>query len=662
MALNKHGRHIAELPISTESLTWLLVSLVMVIAPHAGRMPLWITGTFILCGAWRYMAQLRGWHLPGKWMLLFLAASAAAGIVSVYHTLFGRDAGVAMLIVMLSLKLLEMRSSRDSMLAAFLGFFLVVTNFLYTQTILTGLYMMLVLIVLIATLIAIQYSGERLLPRAKMKMAAILLMQALPLALVLFVLFPRVNGPLWGLPKDAFGGITGLSDSMSPGSISRLIQSGDVAFRVVFDGPLPKEDQRYWRGPIFWDYDGRTWRNSRNAIANIEDITSTGSSVSYTVTLEPQDQRWLFALDMPTSIPANTVLTKDFQLLAPEKITQRKQYHLTSSLEYRAGLSEDAFGLKRGLRLPANGDPRSRELASRWRRESVSNWDIVLKALTMFRNEPFVYTMRPPLLGGDPIDGFLFDTRRGFCEHYAGSFVFLMRAAGVPARVVTGYQGGEYNALGNYLVVRQSDAHAWAEVWLKDRGWVRVDPTAAVSPLRIEQGITAALPEAAVDIPFMLRHDTAWLRRLRLSLDTINNQWNQWVLSYTPERQVSLWSRLGLGIPSWRELAEALVASVVAIMLVMALLLLRGRSKRQLDEIQRLYFKFCSKLARAGFVRGESEGPLDFSARVISMRPDLKQSVMAITNIYTGLRYGRAQAETLRQLREAIRQFRVQRT
>jgi hypothetical protein len=315
--------------------------------------------------------------------------------------------------------------------------------------------------------------------------------------------------------------------------------------------------------------------------------------------------------------------------------------------------------LRRALQLPERGNPEVRALARRLRAEAPSDTALVQRVLRLFHEEEYAYTLTPPLLGNDGIDEFLFRTRRGFCEHYAGAFTFLMRAAGIPARVVTGYQGGEFNRLGNYLIVRQSDAHAWSEVWLAGQGWVRVDPTAAVAANRIEQGIASALP-IGEPLPFFVRTDVEWLKQLRLRWDTLNNQWNQWVLGYNQERQIGLFARLGFGIVSWQELAWGLVIGVGVLLGVFAALTLRAARKPRADEVQALYLRFCAKLARAGVVRLATEGPLDFAARVRAARPELAAAVDSVTRPYVQLRYSaHASGETLKQFKSRVQAFKA---
>ncbi|MDP2784099.1 MAG: DUF3488 and transglutaminase-like domain-containing protein [Sulfurimicrobium sp.] len=638
-------------------LAWLLASLALAIAPHLEHMPLWVGPLCLALGLWRLAITRSNERLPKKWLLFLLAAAASAGIFSHYHTLFGRDAGVALLVVMSVLKLMEIKTLRDTMVVIFLSYFLVITSFLYSQAIPTALYLLLVVLVTTATMIGYNDVNNGLSVRPRLRLAGTLLAQAVPLMLVLFVFFPRV-GPLWGLPKDAHAGMTGLSDSMSPGTISQLIRSEAIAFRVKFDGPPPHKNLRYWRGPVLWDYDGRTWSTRQPLDGTPAQLVPLGKAVNYTVTLEPHNQRWLFALDLPAALPPGSSAGGDLQILAQVPVQQRLRYSLASYTQYRLDLDLDpgAKESARALRLPARANPQALELAARWRDTLKNPQAIVNQALGMFRNEAFVYTLNPPLLGQQAVDDFLFKTRRGFCEHYAGTFVFLMRAAGIPARVVTGYQGGEMNPLGDYLIVRQSDAHAWAEVWLEKQGWVRIDPTGAVSPDRIESGIAAALPGAELP-PALLQLDAEWLRRTRLSWDLLNNNWNQWVLGYGQERQSRFLSRFHTALASWQGMAVAMVTGIAALLLGIALWMLWHTPRHGHDPVRAAYEKFCARLARRGIARSPHEGPADFAVRATLMRPDLARQIDLITQLYIKLRYERHGAAA-RDLKQAVSRFR----
>ncbi|MCW5622962.1 MAG: DUF3488 domain-containing transglutaminase family protein, partial [Burkholderiales bacterium] len=634
----------------------LLGAMAAVIAPHAGRLPAWLMLLVGACLLWQAAATARSWKPLSRWLLALLSIASTVSIIAAFGPLPAREGSVALLALMAGLKCLELHSARDAHVATFLAYFLIVTHFLYAQDALLALYMLGVLAWLLATSIAFQDRNRSMAPRRIVRFAALVLAAAAPVALVLFLLFPRVQGPLFGSSTSMAGGTSGLSGRMTPGDISDLGLSEEVAFRVEFRGSQVKPGELYWRGPTLWDFDGRSWYASAQAGEIAARYEQGSREVAYRMTLEPHRRRWLFALDVPVVIPAEASLTADLQLRAAQPVRQRMRYEMRSHLNYRVGMHEPPRVLQRALRLPEGFNPRTMALAQELRERSTDAGSIVVAALELFRTQPFSYTLAPPPLGRDSVDEFLFDSRRGFCEHYASAFTVLMRAAGVPARVVTGYQGGEQNRLGDYLVVRQSHAHAWTEVWLENRGWVRVDPTTAVAPARVETGSSARWIEEG-------RHALApagalaALFDLRQLLDSMAKSWNEWVLDYSPQRQRNLLRDLGLGHPSWPTLGLLMVGLVAFVIGMVALLNLSDLRPRQHDPVQRAYRRFCAKLARIGCVRQPHEGPIDFAQRVARLHPPLAEPVQHITDVYVRLRYAAPAASTATELRALVRGF-----
>jgi len=642
--------------IGSRDILWLSAGFLFASLPHLLRMPVWISALTIGIAGGRLL-QLRLRSKPSaKWLLVLIAIAASAGILLQYRTLFGRDAGVALLVVMLALKLLETRTQRDGMLLGFLGCFLLVTNFLHSQTIPTAAYMLGCAWLLVASLIGMQFTGAWPGWRQPVRRAGVLILQGIPLMLVLFLLFPRVQGPLWGLPQDAYAGLSGLSDTMSPGSLNSLILSDAVAFRAAFSGKIPEPKDLYWRGPVLWDYDGKTWTAPR-IVQRTNDLPDNGAQIDYTVTLEPHNKRWLFALEFPGLRPPRSVATRDMQLLSITPVRSRMRYDMVSSIGTAYGADDDQSLLARNLRLPADTNPKTHGFALELRKKFPDDRNLVADVLTRFRNENFVYTLSPPLLGEHPVDEFLFETRRGFCEHYASAFTVLMRAAGIPARVVTGYLGGEVNPVGEYILVRQADAHAWVEIWLESTGWVRVDPTAAVSPARVERGIASALPRSD-PLPMFVRGDFALLQRMRLTLDSVTYTWNQWVLGYTPDRQRRLLSYFGFSEATWRTLAFILMFCAGVAVLIGAFFALRDLRGGREDPVKKIYGRFCRKLARRGLQRDAAEGPGVFARRAGQQRPELAQAVAEITALYVALRYGgESGPERVQAFKKRVRAF-----
>ncbi len=634
----------------------LIACILLVSAPHAEHLPLWVSAICSALLAWRAYLTWSGNPLPPRWLLLVVTLACVLAIAATFRTLFGREVGVTLLILLAALKLLEIRAVRDVTVLIYLSCFVIITNFFYSQSIPTALFMLVTLLVIMATWVHLQTGTLAFKPR--LRIAGVLLLQAIPLSLIIFVLFPRVQGPLWGMPQDAYAS-SGLSDSMAPGSLSKLSLSDAVAFRVVFNGKEPSRDQMYWRGPVLWDFDGTSWKRGRNATLQRPVLTDATTPVDYTVTLEAHNKPWLFVLDMPAKISIPADLAPDFQVLSRTPVNARTRYSATSLLSYRANLGEPPQQLQRALALPPGYNPQARKLAAEWRTRSDSDMALVQTALDYFNRNGFEYTLEPPLLGTNSVDDFMFTTKKGFCEHYAGSFVFLMRAAGLPARVVTGYQGGEYNDLGGYYVLHQYDAHAWAEVWLQDRGWVRIDPTAAISPARIQSGLNAALPDNAT-LPFFARTQSPFLLKLRFNLDALTNQWNQWVLGYNTERQFAFLTRLGMEDITWKKLAINMLSGVALLVGIFTLLMLRRLSVRQTDAVQALWLKACRKLEKAGLPRAPHEGAMDYAARIAAARPELTEEIYDLAARYASLRYGgEAEKDGLAAFRNAVRAFKL---
>ncbi len=625
----------------------LIASSLLVLAPHAAHLPLWVS---LLCGAtlaWRAAVTLLGRRMPANVILVPIAAAAMFGVLQSYHTLLGRDAGVAMLVLLVAFKMLEMHARRDLFVVVFLCYFLVLTNFFYSQTIPTALLMLASLVALLATQLSFQLTGAVPPLRTRLWMGAKLLGLALPLAGAAFVLFPRIEGPLWGMPDDRHSAKSGLSDTMAPGQMSNLAQSEDVAFRVKFDGPVPAQAQLYWRGPVLGSYDGRTWtrvRPSRHMRPQPLSLSVGGKPVGYQVTLEPSNTRWLFALEMPRAMPElpghGVTLSGALEFQSLDPIGERVRYDLVSFPHY--SLQPDASPVDgQWLMLPYGLNPRARAAGQALASEPDPARRVAA-VLRQFTEGGFVYTLQPPLLPGkDAIDDFLYGTRAGFCEHYAGAFVFLMRSAGVPARVVTGYQGGDMNPIDGYLTVRQSDAHAWAEVWLPRRGWVRVDPTAAVAPERVQRSLARALPPPA---PFgfeglgrLLQPDPDSLPgRIRYLVGAVNNGWNQWVLNYTPQRQQHLVQRLQEGLSHWQSLA------LIAMLCALLFLVRKFSQRRKADPVDALYSVLCQRLGQLGLPRAPDEGPTAYAQRLAAadLAPETGAAATEFLRRYSAYRYG----------------------
>jgi transglutaminase-like putative cysteine protease len=614
---------------------------------------------FLVVVAWRAWISWAALRSPPRWFMWGVTLAATYGTFLTYGRIFGREAGVTLLIIMAALKLLEIRNQRDVTLSIYLGFFLVMTNFLFSQTIPLGLYMLACVWIFVAALVGFNRVGRSPTLRERLRPAGALLIQALPLMVAFFILFPRTQGPLWALPQDTRSAQTGLSETMSPGNIASLIKSDAVAFRVQFEDGMPPYRSLYWRGPVLVDFDGATWKMRAYSSQGHMDYSRQERPSKYSVTLEPHQKTWLFALDVPGSRPDGAQLLSDLQLRYRRPIVERMRYEITSFLNYRFGERANPVQLQASLQFDETRNPRTVELARQWARENPDPRAILARAAQFF-GTGFTYTLEPPTLDRhDPFDDFVFNSRQGFCEHFSGAFTLMMRAAGVPARVVTGYQGGEVNPFNSELIVRQADAHAWSEIWVREEGWVRIDPTAAVSPMRVENGVNAALGPIGV-IPSLIDADRfGLLANLRFAWQMLNSQWDAWVVGYNMDRQRQFFSQLGMPNVDWRTLGFWLMVAVFAVGTAVAIgLLVHDRPRRREPSLV-AWDRFCAKLAAAGLGREPSEGPLDYLQRVRNARPELGAEVEEITRRYVEARYGEgASREQLRELVRRVRDFR----
>jgi transglutaminase-like putative cysteine protease len=619
------------------NITWLLAAMAFVIAPHAARLPIWVALVCIAAGSWRWWIARRALRVPPWWMMGLIALAVALGARMEYGRWFGREVGVALLIIMLCLKILEMRMKRDAMIPIFMGFFLAMTNFMYSQTILMGLYMFICVWIFIAALIGFNRINTEATLQQRLVPAGWLLLQAIPMMLVLFFLFPRLSGALWSMPQDE-SSRTGLSDTMSPGDISKLSVSEAVAFRVEFEGAVPQNEDLYWRGPVLGEQDGRAWRMYPVAARARLNYVPQGPPIRYTVTLQPHNKSWLFALDLPAATPEDAFFTGDFQLRSRSPVTSLKAYAISSHLRYTIGTELNSSELQPYVSFDARLNPRAIAYGKQLRQD-IPDPKALVESLLARYNKEFDYTLEPPRLGANPVDEFFFDTKKGFCEHYAGSFVLLLRAAGIPARVVTGYQGGEINPITRQLVVRQAEAHAWSEVWFADLGWVRVDPTFAVSPLRINRGMSEVFGPIGVMNNLIDADKLGVLRQIAYSWDAMNTQWNRWVVGFNQDKQRDLLEGFGMRDVDWRSIAIWLIVGVLSTGGVAGIFLYVRALQRHKDPIVAAYERLCRKLAKTGIERAAHEGPVDYWRRLQQARPQIAEAAAPLFERYVTLRY-----------------------
>jgi len=627
-----------------QKLGLLLFAVLLVAMPHVFNLAPTVMVFFAVLVFWRLGGLFFGFFQPNKSWLFVLTLAGAGIVLGYYHRVWGQEAGSSLFIIGLGLKLMELKTQRDAYLVIFLAFFVALTQYLFSQSIPMAGYTLSIVILLVASMIGLNSNAEFPLP-ARLKMASLMVAQALPAMALLFVLFPRIQGPLWELPDDSQRAKTGLSDNLSPGSVTRLALSQETAFRVDFEGNLPPSKALYWRGPVFWSTNGKSWNTGPEIpLADNRRPSLSGEAFRYSVTLEPHNQRWIFALEMPATVPDEFTETTDYQVLAKDPIVERKQYRMTSQPGYSTGpLSEKEK--QRALQLPIKHSERLEALVKDWATENPSPRQLADRALRYFREEKFYYTLSPEATQGDPVESFVLETRQGFCEHYATAFVTLMRLGGVPARVVTGYQGGQWNNIGKFLEVKQADAHAWAEIWLAESGWTRIDPTAAVAPERVERGLDVDNQVSAGAIRFNLgdnrvgRTSKGWEKLwqgVRMFGASIDHAWDSWILAYGTENQLQFMQWLGL--LDWRAIVACLGAGLILLGGILAWLIL-PKQRVIADPVKRVYQRFLAKLARQGLTPETGEGPQRFAERAALAIPDQAESLGLITRLYVKLRY-----------------------
>ena len=621
------------------ALIWSTGSFLMAVLLHIDRVPLWASAAAFACAGWRIAATGRTVRLPGKYFKTALTFLTLGAVLLMFRTLNGLAAGSALLVAMGAIKLLETGNRRDHYITIGAALFLLLAACLERQTILRSPLYLLHTWICCSALIVVAHPRSLLSNRGAAWLAAKSLLFALPLALALFLFFPRLPGAFWAFSKSG-SATTGLAESMSPGSISELTDSDDPAFRAWFIGAMPPPNERYWRGPVLHDFDGYTWTSRREHHYVPERVDGLGVAYRYRIAMEPHSESWWFALDTITTPPHRRVrVTYDHQLVGTEAVSELTTYEAISHTRTQSSDPLSILARRFDTALPVGRNPKSRELAAQMRARAATDDEFVKSVLDMFRKRGFEYTLTPPQLDLNSVDDFLFNTRRGFCGHYASAFVMLMRAGGVPARIVTGYLGGEWNPIGKYFLVKQSDAHAWAEIWVNRKGWVRIDPTGVVAPERLERGILDMFPDSvSAQARFMRR--TPWLADMGQAWDAMNAWWDAQVVGFNFESQLSMLDRLGFDEPDWQQLGWTFAGTLGAWLLWMTVQLGRAPRGPHQDRITRAYQKLCSKLAHAGIHREPHFGPLAFADAITAQRPDLSATLTPLLTAYANLRFG----------------------
>ncbi len=658
----------------------IIFALVVAIAPHTKGLPLWINAWCFVMWGYMLVGSKRGWPLPNTYIRYLLAFIGIAGLLLTYSLGLGADAFVGLLVLMAAIKPFEMATHRHQMIALLLTYFIIITSLFRSESMFIVLYMFFSVFVTTVALVRINDLGSEF--RDSLNLARRILAQAIPLMVLLFLLFPRLPGSLFGI-EDKTLGRTGFSDRMSPGSVSRLGQDPTPAFRVEFDGPIPLAQALYWRGIVFQAFDGKTWTVQEIGQLNPPSpLPLPGEKYSYTILLEPHNNPWLMALDRPVKGPSWAPLTPGHILKSRRPVKQKIRYAATSLVR-----DEALIGIDPGDSLPTTGsafsddlpddlsgnlantiilsaknkNPRARELAETMAELATTPSQKAQALLDYFKENQFVYTLNPPKVQGHPIDDFLFEHKKGYCEHYASAFAFMMNVMAVPARVVGGYLGGEHNPYGNFMTIRQAYAHAWVEILDGKNGWVRVDPTLAVAPGRLETNPDGSFASNRSSLRLL-----SFFEKFKFGLDAVNLKWEAWFTGYSYFEQKAFLEKIGLGkidLGKWGgfaglQLILALVALVCLAGFLGVLVWLFQRKKGGFDPVQYAYFLFCSRLDKNGMARQSDQGPIDFANACVKKRPDLKQEIIAITDLYVQLRFQRrSPATTLEAFKKRIKNF-----
>lgn len=662
--------------VTYRGMIWLLAAQLVVMLPFAFNLPVWLVPVMLVATYWRIRVIKGHSAQPSFLVRMFVIGLGVIGVLISGMTLLSLDTMVSFLLLGFAFKSLEVIRQRDALVVVFIGYFLVAISFLFSQSILAGAYGVLSLIILTGALIANQQSPAQQLSqystRSNLSTSALMLLQCLPLMVLVFVLMPRFS-PLWSIPSFQSQAKTGVTDSMAPGDIANLSKSDELAFRVSFSGKKPQADEMYWRGLVLNHFDGVTWQQL-NKEYDIEALKAelvqqqpwedsqvelAGEPFNYEAIYEKTGQPWLFTLTPTTQADGRILKLGDYRVMSRSDIQTPFMMKATSFPDAKRDLTLRDYSRQLALQLPKSGNSKARQMAKQWRTEAGSDQAYIDKVLNHYNKQNYFYTLRPPLLGSnDTIDKFLFDTQKGFCSHYSGSFVFLMRAAGIPARIVVGYLGGEWNESGNYLSVHQYDAHAWTEVWLQDKGWVRIDPTSMVAPSRVEGGLEAAVEYEGSFLEGQLFsvHQLKWLDGIRQKMDAIQYAWRRWILGYDSESQANLLKAI-LDKLSSIPLA-ALVGILFAGIFLLWFVMLGLMNKRSYEAYEhRLYRKFCKRLEKLGIKREPQQTPTEFARLAGEKFPNKAEAINSFTLLYQNLCYEPRSNGDKESLRKKMRQL-----
>jgi transglutaminase-like putative cysteine protease len=631
-------------------------ALLFTLPPFFDSLAVWVPWLFLLSLALKFWMEPKGYRLRSIVLKLMLVATAVTTAFISYGSARSLEAGISLLVVLMSLKILEAHTARELRVMVLIGWMLCLCGFCLSQDFATALCLLVAFALLVVALVQFHRGASPGAVWPPVATTCKLLLQALPLVVFFFLLFPRINAGFRFELRPFRSANTGFSDRLAPGSIAALANSSEIAFRAEFPGSSTRPSgPMYWRGVVMWDCNGMEWRapyapQPKSSSSTLETASSgrlaipsaNAKETQQRITLPPNGARWMFALDRPINAVPRAMLARGDYLYSSEPIRKARRYDVTSS-EFSANEITPRERAE-ALEVPASISPAVRDLARSWALQNRDSRGVVSSALQFFRTQGFSYSLTPGEYAD--LDEFLFRRRVGFCEHYATSFATLMRLARVPARVVVGYLGGEYNDLGHFFLVRQADTHAWCEVWLPESGWTRVDPTSAVAPGRASLDLTSFLETRIASDQMGVRSNSLIARLLRSGVftdirflwQTVSYEWDTRFLAFDADVQDVLLTSMGIA-------SRGTVFLVVEILLVVIALLasyfawMQVRTRARLDRVKALYEYFCRKTARLGVPRDPCEGPLDFARRAAQSLPNESNSIRRIADTYVLLRY-----------------------
>ncbi len=645
----------------------IIIAQQLTLLPLYFYIPVWVTTLSIIVAILMFWSKAKTKFVCPRWLKLVITLITIGGIYLLFKKFSGREAGVTLIVAMYSLKILETNKRRDANLILNLSFFILTTGFLFSQQPLIAIYQFIPVIAILYALtklhqvdISSAFSFASLL-----KSTSKLLLMALPVMVLLFLFFPRLSSPLWRMPGSA-AAVSGVGDSMSPGDVSNLQLFDKIAFRATFNGETPNENDLYWRVLVLDEFDGLTWTRGGSTPFKIPQAQiELLNTIDYSISMEPSRQNYLVTLDKAVSGQNNSTLLSDFVVYSRFRIIDRVKYNLTSA----PSLAADINGLTNQqrnffTRLPQEGNARSKAWAIQERQKHISDYDYLQSLLKTINQDAYYYTLSPPILAQDTVDSFWFDFQRGFCEHYAGAFVYMARAAGIPARVVIGYQGAEKNTLADYWIVRYANAHAWTEVWLEGQGWVRIDPTTAIAPHRVEEQLLSDYSQRNGifdDFSIVEFDNIGLMKELEYWFDEMNNNWNEWIVDFNSGRQRQLFNNLGIKAISNKQLISLLGIGLALFLLVISFQSFRNRAKQ--DRLAVAYERFKKITLRQLVVLKQLDnqsltnlGPKAIYQLILSSDVTYQKEQLSLLKHYIQLRYSGKEASD-RQIKKLAKKF-----